>query len=132
MTPQEAKLWVHLRQWRTLGIHFRRQVPRLNYIVDFACLKARLIVELDGEPHGFHANAVRDAERDHRLTYRSGFRVMRFWNSDIDRNLDGVLDLILAACAERLPSPPTTRSLSSGRPLAGPGGAVPPPRSGEG
>src|SRR3954465_973228 len=51
MTPQEVKLWVHLRSWRTRGFHFRRQAPRDDFIVDFVCLKHRLIVEVDGGQH---------------------------------------------------------------------------------
>ena len=48
MTPQEVKLWVHLRELRDRGYHFRRQTPRLNYILDFVRLKRRLVVEVDG------------------------------------------------------------------------------------
>jgi very-short-patch-repair endonuclease len=48
MTPQEVKLWVHLRSWKSRGYHFRRQAPREKYIVDFVCLRKHLIVELDG------------------------------------------------------------------------------------
>jgi very-short-patch-repair endonuclease len=47
MTRQEVKLWVHLRTWRTKGFHFRRQVPRGDHIVDFACLRRKLIVEVE-------------------------------------------------------------------------------------
>src|SRR5262245_40121064 len=93
MTPQEVKLWVHLRTWRKRGFHFRRQAPRAGYIVDFVCLKHALIVEIDGGQHNFDAHARRDAERDKRLA-RQGFRVLRFWNNDVDENLEGVLTLI--------------------------------------
>jgi very-short-patch-repair endonuclease len=48
MTPQEVKLWVHLRKWRSRGFHFRRQAPRGGYIVDFVCLRERLVIEVDG------------------------------------------------------------------------------------
>src|SRR5262249_57336206 len=64
MTRQEVKLWVHLRSWRELGFHFRRQAPRASHIVDFVCLKERLIVEIDGGQHNFDTHAQRDAERD--------------------------------------------------------------------
>jgi len=47
MTPQEVKLWVHLRSWRQRGFHFRRQSRRDGYIVDFACMKHRLVIEVD-------------------------------------------------------------------------------------
>ena len=53
MTPQEVKLWVHLRSWRQRGFHFRRQSPRAGYIVDFVCMKQKLIVEVDGGQHNF-------------------------------------------------------------------------------
>ncbi len=103
MTPQETKLWVHLRQLRDRGFHFRRQSPRLDYILDFVCLKHRLVVEVDGSQHGWQT--AYDAQRDRRLTERGGFRVLRFWNSDIDRNLSGVMQVILEALESDVPSP---------------------------
>jgi very-short-patch-repair endonuclease len=103
MTPQEIKLWVHLRELRSRGHHFRRQAPRLNYILDFVCLKRRLIAEVDGSQHGWRTTY--DAERDRRLTERGGFRVLRFWNNDIDQNLPGVMQTILAALEPTAPCP---------------------------
>lgn len=100
LTPQEVKLWVHLRSWRDESFHFRRQAPRDGYIVDFACLKHRLIVEVDGGQHSTDAHARADEERD-RYFGSQGFRVLRFWNNEIDRNLEGVL----AAIREALPPP---------------------------
>ncbi len=120
MTPQEVKLWVHLRSWRERGYHFRRQSPREGYILDFVCLKGRLVVEVDGSQHGWHSQILQDAERERRLRKADGLAVLRFWNAEVDRNLDGVLETILAALQERPASPPTARR------------AVPPPRSGEG
>src|SRR5437763_5024895 len=67
MTPQEVKLWVHLREWRERGFHFRRQAPLERYIVDFVCLRHRLIVELDGGQHNFDVHMQRDAKRDDQL-----------------------------------------------------------------
>ena len=93
MTAQEVKLWGHLRAWRKQGFHFRRQAPRDGYIVDFVCLRNRLIIEVDGGQHNFDAHVRRDPQRDGRLA-REGFRVLRFWNNEIDRNLEGVLTLI--------------------------------------
>jgi very-short-patch-repair endonuclease len=63
MTPQEVKLWVHLRSWRKQGFHFRRQAPRDGHILDFVFLRHRLIVEVDGGRHNFDAQsaATRDA-----------------------------------------------------------------------
>jgi very-short-patch-repair endonuclease len=93
MTPQEVKLWVHLRSWRRRGFHFRRQSPRSGYIVDFVCMKRKLIIEVDGGQHNFDAHAARDRSRDPRFM-RDGFCVLRFWNNEVDRNLDGVLTVI--------------------------------------
>jgi very-short-patch-repair endonuclease len=104
LTPQEVKIWNHLRLWRKRGFHFRRQAPRKGYIVDFVCLKHGLVVEIDGGQHNFDAHARADAARDEKLS-RSGFRVLRFWNSDVDRNLSGVLEMIDTALAERSPHP---------------------------
>jgi very-short-patch-repair endonuclease len=96
MTPQEVKLWLQLRQMRESGFHFRRQVPRLGHILDFACLKKRVAIELDGGGHARHGQALRDRERDRELV-TDGFIVLRFWNGDIDGNLSGVIDAILEA-----------------------------------
>jgi very-short-patch-repair endonuclease len=96
MTPHEIRLWSRLRLLRTEGHHFRRQVPLEGYVVDFACFSARLIVEVDGGQHAAAGHARRDVERDARLT-AEGFRVLRVWNSDIDDNIDGVMEAIAAA-----------------------------------
>ena len=93
LTPQEVKLWVHLRSWRQRGFHFRRQAPRDDFIVDFVCLKHRVIVEVDGGQHNFDAHSQRDAKRDCHFV-RNGYTVLRFWNNEVDRNLEGVLTLI--------------------------------------
>ena len=73
MTSQEVKLWVHLRSWRRRGYHFRRQSPRSGYIVDFVCMKQKLIVEIDGGQHNFDAHAARDRSRDRRFFYATDF-----------------------------------------------------------
>lgn len=117
MTPQEVKVWVHLRSWRRSGFHFRRQAPWENLILDFVCLKHYLVVEIDGGGHGHHHQSVRDANRDDRLRF-AGFRVLRFWNDEVDRNLDGVLDTIYTALdptAGLRPYPPRT---GEGSPVA--------------
>jgi very-short-patch-repair endonuclease len=95
MTPQEAKVWLRLRALRQQGFHFRRQVPIGRFIVDFACLKAGLIVEIDGGQHGFDANADNDRARDAVLA-DAGFQVLRFWNADVDADPDAVIDTIFA------------------------------------
>ena len=98
MTPWEARVWAHLRGLRAKGYHFRRQVPLGSYIVDFACLPRRLIIELDGEAHKLHVDA--DRERQAALE-AMGFRVLRFWNADVTRDCEGVLETILAALERR-------------------------------
>ncbi|ARP99040.1 endonuclease domain-containing protein [Pseudorhodoplanes sinuspersici] len=99
MTPQEVKLWVHLRSWRKQGFHFRRQAPRHEFIVDFVCLRHKLIIEIDGGQHNLDTHRARDLRCD-AIHSREGFRVLRFWNSDVDRNLPGVLDMIELALKE--------------------------------
>ncbi|MDP2296049.1 MAG: DUF559 domain-containing protein [Pseudolabrys sp.] len=110
MTPQEVKLWVHLRAWRTRGFHFRRQVPRDGYILDFVCLRHRLIVEVDGGQHNSERQAERDQKRDAHFSAQE-FQILRFWNHEIDQNMAGVIetiDLALRTPHDRLrrsPSP---------------------------
>jgi very-short-patch-repair endonuclease len=103
LTPQEVKIWNHLRSWRKRGFHFRRQAPRKGFIVDFVCLKHGLVVEIDGGQHNLKRHAANDEKRDQTLM-RAGFRVLRFWNSDVDSNLDGVLE-IDAVLMESKPHP---------------------------
>jgi very-short-patch-repair endonuclease len=106
MTPQEVKLWVHLRSWRKRGYHFRRQAPRDDFIVDFVCLKHRLVVEVDGGQHNFDSHAQLDAKRD-RHFFRQGLNVLRFWNNEVDRNLEGVLTVIDEALRNPPPGHPS-------------------------
>ncbi len=96
MTPHEIRLWGHLRTLKRDGHHFRRQVPVDGYIVDFACFGRRLVIEVDGGQHSDAAHATRDAKRDAHLAAQE-FRVMRFWNSDLDGNFDGVMQTIADA-----------------------------------
>jgi very-short-patch-repair endonuclease len=94
LTPQEVKLWVRLRGLKSLGHHFRRQAPVGPYVVDFICFRAQLVVEADGGQHGMSEGVRSDRVRDAFLQAQ-GFKVIRFWNSDIDRNLNGVMETIL-------------------------------------
>jgi very-short-patch-repair endonuclease len=95
-TDAEATLWRHLRKLETEGTHFRRQVPIGPYVADFACMAARLIIEVDGSQHGADDNKARDAART-RWLESEGYRVIRFWNNDLVQNIDGVLDVVYAA-----------------------------------
>jgi primosomal protein N' (replication factor Y) len=92
LTIAEQTLWRELR-YHQLGVRFRRQFPIRPYVVDFACIEARLIVEADG---GQHARSLSDEQRDANLI-ASGWRILRFWNSDILANRTGVLRIIAEA-----------------------------------
>ena len=84
------------------GLHLRRQVPIGRCVVDFACLKHRLVVEVDGGQHSFDNAAAVDRRRDLTLSVL-GFRVQRFWNAEVDADLDGVVETILALARISLP-----------------------------
>jgi very-short-patch-repair endonuclease len=87
MTDAEAKLWFALRDRRFSRFKFRRQVSIGPFVADFVCFDARLVVEVDG---GQHAESVSDRRR-YRWFAENGFMVLRFWNDDVLRNLEGVL-----------------------------------------
>ena len=108
LTPEEAKLWVQLRYLNRRGYHFRRQAPVDGYILDFVDFGQRLIVEVDGSQHAETEHERRDAERDAHFT-AAGFMVLRFWNIDIHRAMDGVIDKIQSVLKE--PPPAHTRHL---------------------
>jgi very-short-patch-repair endonuclease len=110
MTDAERRLWYWLRAHRLARHKFKRQVPIGSYIVDFACLSRKLIVEVDG---GQHSESLRDRRRDAWLK-RQGFEVLRFWNNGILKNTEGVLELIFIALKEP-PSPGALRSFPSPR-----------------
>jgi len=91
MTPAEIKLHAHLRAHRMGGVHFRPQHAIGNYIVDFCAPRKKLIVELDGSQH------IEQEEYDEERTAylkSKGYRVLRFWNNDITKNIDSVLTVI--------------------------------------
>ena len=103
-TDAERRLWSILRSHRLQGWKFRRQEQLGDYIVDFVCFRARLIIEADGSQH---AENDGDEVRTHWLE-GEGFRVIRFWNNDILLNPDGVATAILAALPP-LPNPSPAR-----------------------
>jgi very-short-patch-repair endonuclease len=90
-TPAEYKLWWHLQKRRLNGLKFRRQKPIGPFIVDFVCLEVKLIVELDGNSH--RKNRDYDQNRTDWLLHH-GYRVLRFWNNEVDTNLEGVIATI--------------------------------------
>jgi very-short-patch-repair endonuclease len=95
-TIAEKRLWQELKKLRSQGYHFRRQHPLEGFIVDFACLGQRLIIEIDGAQHQLPENLRKDAQRDAHMRW-GGYQVLRFGNGDIRDNLDGVLAEVLAA-----------------------------------
>jgi len=98
-----VKLWVKLRELKALGFHFRKQAPIGRYIVDFVSFSAQLVVEVDGGQHGMHNGAKSDQERDAFLRSQ-GFQILRFWNSEVDRNLNGVMESIFGTLKTPTPA----------------------------
>ena len=92
-TGPEKRLWHALKCLELHGSHFRRQMPIGNFIVDFACPGARLVVEVDGSQHGDSPGIIRDKVRTAWLESQ-GYRVLRFWNNDVTQNIGGVLEVI--------------------------------------
>jgi very-short-patch-repair endonuclease len=107
MSEPERRLWYRLRANR-LGVKFQRQVVLAPYVADFAARAHRLIIEIDGETHA--GQESRDLERTRDLEAR-GFNVIRFTNTEVMTNLDGVLRAILIAL-ERDPEAPLSPTLS--------------------
>jgi very-short-patch-repair endonuclease len=112
----EVLLWRELQR-RPGGYRFRKQHPQTPYTIDFACLSARLAIEVDGEAHNRGDNPARDAVRDQILAER-GFRMLRLPAYEVLKNMESCVMAIVEACREAGPPPPSLRD-------------GPPPRSGE-
>ena len=98
-TPAERKLWAYLRGDKLQGVNFRRQHAIGNYIPDFCSIEKKLVIELDGSQH------LQQEEYDNTRTQwleSQGYRVIRFWNGDIMKDINGVILAIIQA----LESPP--------------------------
>ena len=93
MTDAERLLWRHLCAKQLEGVKFRSQEPVGRYIVDFVCFSHRLVIELDGGQHAQPREQLRDQQRDAWLE-EQGFKVIRFWNNDVMRNIEGVVETI--------------------------------------
>ena len=104
MTDAERRLWYHLKLRQLDGQKFRKQAPIGNYVVDFVCFDAKLIVELDGGQHA--AEVVRDEVRTAWLNSQ-GFRVSRFWNFQIFEERNEVLETIWNALRDVPPTQPS-------------------------
>jgi very-short-patch-repair endonuclease len=94
-TEAERKLWWHLRyRMKVPRSHFRRQMQIGPYIVDFACRRLKLVVEVDGGQHAQQTAADFDRTQ---VLQANGYRVLRFWNNDVLANIEGVLEEIARA-----------------------------------
>ena len=124
MSLPEVLLWRELQK-RPGGFKFRRQVAQHPYTLDFACLSARLAIEVDGQAHDRGDQPRKDGVRD-RIMAERGFRTLRLLASDVFKNMENCVTGIVAACAA--PSPPrhgevAARSDDEGVPLLGMRGA---------
>ena len=99
-TDAEIALWRRLRARQILGAKFRRQAPIGRYIVDFVSFDVRIVIELDGGQHALAPQHQRDVVRD-RWLEEQRFLILRFWNSDVLSNMDGVLSKILDTVRQR-------------------------------
>jgi very-short-patch-repair endonuclease len=115
-TDAERRLWNQLKGRRFLDVKFRRQYPVGPYVVDFVCCELGLVVELDGGQHG--ETERYDARRTIALE-RRGYRVIRFWNNEVMRRVDDVLDELRRVVAwrqlEMTPPQPSPAEQGRGR-----------------
>ena len=106
-TDAEQRLWNCLRQRQFGDFKFRRQHPFENYVIDFVCLEAMLVVEVDGGQHA--EQQQEDALRTSALIH-AGFKVLRFWNNEVMQDIDAVKEsiwLALQECKDPSPSRPS-------------------------
>ena len=94
LTSAEKRLWYHLRGRRFYQYKFKRQYWIENYILDFVCLEKNLCIEVDGGQHNFLKNIKYDEKRTCFLKSK-GFQILRFWNTEVLQNTEGVLEKIL-------------------------------------
>jgi very-short-patch-repair endonuclease len=113
-TDAERILWSELRDHRLNGAGFRRQVPIENYVADFVCHAAKLVIELDGGQH-FSDQAERADGKRSTMIEAQGFQVLRFSNLDVMTNRAGVLETISTVLAERAPTLALPRKRERGR-----------------
>ena len=110
MTDEEQALWFRLRGGRLDGWKFRRQHPIPPYIVDFCCMEAKLVVELNGSQHDADVDAARAAALE-----RQGLQVLRFWDNQVLADIDSVLREILLTARDRTLTRPYGAPSSGGR-----------------
>lgn len=104
LTDAEQRLWSKLRRKQILGVQFYRQKPLANYIVDFYCAAANLVIELDGSQHFEPDHQASDVERDRALE-SLGLLVLRFDNRQVMQELDAVMHVIFDVVEKRIKSP---------------------------
>jgi very-short-patch-repair endonuclease len=97
LTDAEKRLWQKLKRRQIGAAKFRRQQPIGEYVVDFACLEQRLIVEVDG---GQHAMQIAYDEKRTAWLESRGYRVLRFWNNEVLANIEGVVQKIFDAVSQ--------------------------------
>ncbi|MER8477233.1 endonuclease domain-containing protein [Mesorhizobium sp. M1163] len=103
----ETALWLELRDRRLNGHKFVRQLPIGSYFVDFACRDCQLVVEVDGSQHvGSQYDRIRD-----RFIVSDGWSILRFWNVDVLKEREAVLETVVAAIEGRLERHIETRDL---------------------
>jgi very-short-patch-repair endonuclease len=100
MIDAERRMWSRLRGRRFDGYKFRRQMPIAGYIADFASVEVKVIIELDG---GQQTTTLEQDRRRTEAIETAGFLVMRFWNTEVLTNTEGVLDAIAEQLALRAP-----------------------------
>jgi len=110
MTDAEQALWFRLRGGRLDGWKFRRQHPIPPYIVDFYCVEARLVVELDGSQHSADVDAARAAALE-----KQGLQVLRFWDNQVLTDIDAVSSEILEIARDRTLTRPCGAPSPGGR-----------------
>ncbi|MCJ7496888.1 MAG: endonuclease domain-containing protein [candidate division Zixibacteria bacterium] len=94
-TKAERMLWKNLRTKQMEGFKFRRQEPIGNYVVDFVCFEKRIVIEVDGGQHV--REVIKDKQREKWLK-KQGFKILRFWNNEVLRNIEGVIEVIRLNC----------------------------------
>jgi very-short-patch-repair endonuclease len=98
MTDAEKKLWRILRSRQLGSLKFRRQHPFEDYILDFACLENKLVIEVDG---GQHQERLSEDNVRTKALENAGFRVLRFWNHDVLQKPEAVAEQIAQAVSRR-------------------------------
>jgi very-short-patch-repair endonuclease len=94
-TKAERLLWKNLRAKQLEEFKFRRQQPIGNYVVDFVCFEKQIVIEVDGGQHA--REIIKDKEREKWLK-KQGFKILRFWNNEVLRNIEGVIEEITKNC----------------------------------